>query len=332
MNPKISILGAGSWGTALAILAARNGCQTLLWGHKPEHMAALAKDRQNTRFLPGLDFPEELSLTSNIADIGHFSDTILVAVPSHAFKDTLSLLKPHVTEKVSIAWATKGFNPHNGALLHEIVADIFSPDTPAAFLSGPSFAREVGADLPTAVTIASSQADFAKQLACMLHSGRFRAYTSSDLIGSEVGGAVKNVLAIATGIADGLGFGANTRAALITRGLTEIIRLGIKLGGKQETFMGLAGLGDLILTSTDNQSRNRRFGLALGQGKDRAAATQEIGQEIEGVSAAKETYLLAQKFAIDMPITEQTYKVLYEGLPPLAAVENLLARDQKAES
>ncbi|PPD34169.1 MAG: glycerol-3-phosphate dehydrogenase [Methylomonas sp.] len=332
MEKKITILGAGSWGTALAILAARNGCQTLLWGHKPEHIASLAKDQANTRFLPGLSFPETLKLTDNLAEAGTFSDIILVVVPSHAFKDTLLKLRPCASERAKIAWATKGFNPHDGALLHEIVAEVFSPQTPSAFLSGPSFAREVAADLPTAVTIASTQAEFAQEMADILHSGRFRAYTSQDLIGTEVGGAVKNVLAIATGIADGLGFGANTRSALITRGLTEIIRLGVKLGGKQETFMGLAGLGDLILTSTDNQSRNRRFGLALGQGKDRAAATREIGQEIEGVSAAKETYLLAQKFDIEMPITEQTYKVLYEGLPPLAAVQNLLARDQKAES
>jgi glycerol-3-phosphate dehydrogenase (NAD(P)+) len=165
-----------------------------------------------------------------------------------------------------------------------------------------------------------------------MHSKRFRTYTNSDLIGVEVGGAVKNVMAIAAGIADGLGFGANTRAALITRGLNEIIRLGVVMGGKQDTFMGLAGLGDLLLTCTDNQSRNRRFGLALGQGKTSEEATQEIGQEIEGVSAAKQTYLLAQRFGIEMPITEQTYKVLYEGLTPLEAVQNLLAREQKAES
>ena len=233
---------------------------------------------------------------------------------------------------IQIAWATKGFNSDNGSLLHKVVADIFSEQTPAALLSGPSFAAEVAADLPTAITIASPQPDFAALLADILHSERFRTYTNSDLIGVEVGGAVKNVMAIAAGIADGLGLGANTRAALITRGLNEIIRLGVKLGGKQETFMGLAGLGDLILTCTDNQSRNRRFGLALGQGKDRAEAIQEIGQEIEGISAAKETFLLAKKHGVDMPITEQTYKVLYEGLAPLEAVQNLLAREQKAES
>ncbi|MDD2661940.1 MAG: NAD(P)-dependent glycerol-3-phosphate dehydrogenase [Methylococcales bacterium] len=332
MNKKIAVLGAGSWGTTLAILAARNGCRTLLWGHNREHMASLAQDRENKRYLPGPIFPENLSVTSDLAEVAVFCNLILVSVPSHAFKDTLLKLKAHLPDGIQIAWATKGFNSDNGSLLHKVVADIFSEQTPAALLSGPSFASEVAADLPTAITIASPQPDFAALLADILHSERFRTYTNSDLIGVEVGGAVKNVMAIAAGIADGLGLGANTRAALITRGLNEIIRLGVKLGGKQETFMGLAGLGDLILTCTDNQSRNRRFGLALGQGKDRAEAIREIGQEIEGISAAKETFLLAKKHGVDMPITEQTYKVLYEGLAPLEAVQNLLAREQKAES
>ncbi len=332
INKKIAILGAGSWGTALAILAARNGCQTLLWGHSPAHIAALAQERQNKRYLPGHAFPDNLAVTADLATVAAFGNLILVCVPSHAFKNTLIRLKPYLSSDIKIAWASKGFNPDDGSLLHEIVAEIFSADTPAAILSGPTFANEVAANLPTAITIASAQPDFAKQLSGILHGGLFRTYTSADVIGVEVGGAVKNVLAIAAGIADGLGFGANTRAALITRGLSEIIRLGVQLGGKQETFMGLAGLGDLILTCTDNQSRNRRFGLALGLGKDRAAAMQEIDQEIEGVSAAKETFLLAKKYAIDMPITEQTYKVLYEGLAPRTAVQNLLAREQKAES
>jgi glycerol-3-phosphate dehydrogenase (NAD(P)+) len=332
INKTIAILGSGSWGTALAILAARNGCQTLLWGHNPEHMATLAQDRQNNRYLPDHPFPVNLAVTSDLAEVAAFSNLILVCVPSHAFKNTLIKLKPYLSNELKIAWASKGFNPDDGSLLHEIVAGTFSAQTPAAILSGPTFAREVAANLPTAITIASSRPDFANELAGILHGGLFRTYTSSDIIGVEVGGAVKNVLAIAAGIADGLGFGANTRAALITRGLNEIIRLGIKLGGKQETFMGLAGLGDLILTCTDNQSRNRRFGLALGLGKSRAEAMQEIGQEIEGISAAKETFLLAKKYAIDMPITEQTYKVLYEGLAPKTAVQNLLAREQKAES
>ncbi|RIZ71411.1 MAG: NAD(P)-dependent glycerol-3-phosphate dehydrogenase [Methylococcales bacterium] len=328
---KIAILGAGSWGTALALLAARNGCQTLLWGHNKEQIAMMAKLRKNQRYLPNHPFPENLSVTAELAEIGAFTDLILVCVPSHAFKNTLIQLKPHVSSHVKVAWASKGFNPDDGSLLHQIVADLFSVQTPAAILSGPTFALEVANNLPTAITIASTQTAFAKELSNILHSDLFRTYTSSDVIGVEVGGAVKNVLAIAAGIADGLGFGANTRAALITRGLNEIIRLGIKLGGNPETFMGLAGLGDLILTCTDNQSRNRRFGLALGVGKDQATATLEIGQEIEGISAAKETYLLAKKYAIDMPIIEQTYKVLYEGLAPLTAVHNLLGREQKPE-
>ncbi len=329
---KIAVLGAGSWGTALAMQAARNNCPTLLWGHHPSHMKTLMQERENRRYLPNLLFSENLAITDDLHDVAAFSDLILVSVPSHAFKETLLKLKPLVSPNVKIAWATKGFNKENGGLLHEIVADVFDKATPAALISGPSFAREVAADLPTAITIASTQPEFASQLASIMHSKRFRTYTNSDLIGVEVGGAVKNVMAIAAGIADGLGFGANTRAALITRGMTEIIRLGVIMGGKQDTFMGLAGLGDLLLTCTDNQSRNRRFGLALGQGKTSAEATQEIGQEIEGVSATKQTYLLAQRFGIDMPITEQTYKVLYEGLAPLEAVQNLLARDQKAES
>ncbi|MFZ2406114.1 MAG: NAD(P)H-dependent glycerol-3-phosphate dehydrogenase, partial [Methylobacter sp.] len=228
MNKKIAVLGSGSWGTALAILAARNGCRTLLWGHNPEHMAALAQDRENKRYLPGLTFPENLTVTSDLAEVADFCSLMLVSVPSHAFKGTLLKLKAHLSNDVQIAWATKGFNPDNGCLLHEVVAEIFSAQTPAALLSGPSFAGEVAAELPTAITIASSQTDFAGELADILHSERFRTYTNSDLIGVEVGGAVKNVMAIAAGIADGLGFGANTRAALITRGLNEIIRLGIK--------------------------------------------------------------------------------------------------------
>ena len=328
---KIAILGAGSWGTALALLAAKNGCQTLLWGHNKQQIDLLAKQHQNQRYLPNHTFPENLKVTSDLEEVANFSELILVCVPSHAFKNTLMQLKPYLSTQVKIAWATKGFNPDDGCLLHQIVADLFSAQTPAAILSGPTFALEVANNLPTAITIAATQPAFAKELSTMLHSDLFRTYTSSDVIGVEVGGAVKNVLAIAAGVADGLGFGANTRAALITRGLSEIIRLGKKLGGNTETFMGLAGLGDLILTCTDNQSRNRRFGLALGLGKDQATAILEIGQEIEGISAAKETYLLAKKYAIDMPIIEQTYKVLYEGLEPLTAVQNLLGREQKSE-
>lgn len=332
MKSSISVFGAGSWGTALAILAARNGCQTLMWGHDQHHLQTLIQTRTNQRYLPDFIFPANLQVTDDLQQAATFSNVILITVPSHAFRETLLKLKPYITPNSRILWATKGFNPEDGALLDQVVSQILSATIPMAALSGPSFAVEVASNLPTAITIASPDPIFAEQLANLFHNARFRAYTSTDIVGVQVGGAVKNVLAIAAGIADGLGFGANTRAALITRGLTEIMRLGLKLGGKQETFMGLAGLGDLILTCTDNQSRNRRYGLALGQGKDRATTIKDIGQEIEGIFAAKETYLLAQKLKIEMPITEQTYKVLYEHTPPLEAVQNLLNREQKPET
>ena len=332
MTSKISFFGAGSWGTALAIQAARNGNQTLLWGHLPQHIASLAEDRENKRYLAGFAFPDLLKVTDDLKEAVEFSDILLISVPSHAFKDTLIKIKPFATRNIKIAWATKGFNPETGELLHQTVASVFTPETPAAVLSGPSFAREVAADLPSAVTIAATQQAFADQLAQIMHSPRFRTYTTNDIISVQVGGAVKNVLAIAAGIADGIGFGANTRAALVTRGIAEIMRFNNALGGQQETLMGLAGLGDLILTCTDDQSRNRRFGIALGQGKDKEQAILDIGQEVEGISAARETYRLAKKYAIDMPITEQTYRVLYDGLSPLSAVQNLLQRDQKPET
>ncbi len=331
MQSSISVLGAGSWGTALAIQAARNGCQTLLWGHNSEHMASLSRHKENKRYLPGLKLPSSLAITNNLEEAANFSPLILISVPSHAFRDTLIKLKPHINKQTKIAWATKGFNPDDGSLLSTVIKQTISSEIQTAVLSGPTFAQEVGAGLPAAITIASTNADFSKQLAQILHNQYFRAYTSQDIIGVQVGGAVKNVLAIAAGISDGLGFGANTRAAIITRGLKEIILLGSKLGGQTETFMGLAGLGDLILTCTDNQSRNRRFGIAIGQGENREKTIKEIGQEIEGVSAARETYLLALKHKIELPIVEQTYKVLYENLDPRFAVQNLLIRDQKAE-
>ena len=331
MASSISVLGAGSWGTALAILAARNGCQTLLWGHNPEHIRRLQYDRENQHYLPSFKFSDNLQVTADLREAVTFSPLLLISVPSHAFKETLLKIKPLITQQVKIAWATKGVNSADGLLLHQIVAQVFSPQMPVAVLSGPTFAKEVAANLPTAVTIASTDSQFASELATLLSSSRFRSYTSTDIIGVQVGGVVKNVLAIAAGIADGLVLGANTRAALITRGLTEIIRFGTKLGGRQETFMGLAGLGDLLLTCTDNQSRNRRLGLALGQGRNRQQAIKEIGQEIEGIAAAKDIYLAARKYNIEMPITEQTYKVLYENLEPHLAVQNLLTREQKTE-
>lgn len=331
MSSSISILGAGSWGTALAILAARNGCDTLLWGHNQQHIAQLAQASENRRYLPGFPFPEKLRVTADLQEAVTASSLLLVTVPSHAFQTTLLKIKPFLHHNPQIAWATKGFDGESGFLLSDVVNSTLGEGVTTAVLAGPTFATEVAANLPTAITIASTNESFAARLTAVLHNQRFRTYTSTDIVGVQVGGAGKNVLAIAAGIADGLGFGANTRAALITRGLTEITRLGVRLGGQPDTFMGLTGLGDLILTCTDNQSRNRRFGLALGKGCDRQQAAQEIAQEIEGISAAREAYRLAQKLQVEMPITEQVYQVLFNNLDPKQAVNNLLARDQRAE-
>jgi len=331
MSLSVTVLGAGSWGTALALLAARNGCDTLLWGHNSQHVAALKQTRENSRYLSGFAFPDKLRVTDNLQEAVFSSSLLLISVPSHAFKSTLIKIQPYLDQSSQIAWATKGFDGESGLLLSEVVVEVLGSGFSTAVLAGPTFAQEVAADLPTAITIASGSEKLVSELTAILHNQRFRTYTSTDMIGVQVGGAVKNVLAIAAGIADGLGFGANTRAALITRGLTEIMRIGVKLGGQPDTFMGLTGLGDMILTCTDNQSRNRRFGLALGQGKPRQQAIDEIAQEIEGISAAREAFGLSHKYQVEMPITEQVYHVLFNDLDPKKAVNNLLARDQKSE-
>ena len=328
----VSVFGAGSWGTALALLMARNGHSVALWGRQPEHIAKLAAARCNERYLAGFSFPDNLRVLADLAEAVRFAEVLIVAVPSHAFRSFLTNLTPHLSPKSKIAWATKGLELQSGKLLHQVIEDVLGPEIPAAVLSGPSFARDLAANLPTAVTVASRRIGFAKMLAGLLHNNRFRAYTTDDIIGVQLGGATKNVLAIAAGVADGLGFGANSRAALITRGLAEMMRLGLAMGGKPETFMGLAGVGDLILTCTDNQSRNRRFGLGLGKGLPRDQIVAEIGQEIEGIVTTKVIHQLAQNLGIEMPITEQTYKILYENLAPLDAVNNLLLREQKSET
>jgi len=330
--PPITVLGAGSWGTALALLLSRNGAETRLWGFDTAEVSALIKERENKRYLAGISFPENLSVTGDLKLAVENRPLILVAVPSHAFRSTLQTIKPYLAEDASVCWATKGLDKETGTLLHEVAQEILGNQVPLAIISGPSFAREVAENLPTALTVASPNAKFVKEIAALLHNDRFRVYTSNDMVGAQVGGAVKNVMAIAAGISDGLKFGANTRAALITRGLAEMMRLGIALGGSRETFMGMAGMGDLILTCTDDQSRNRRMGLGLGRGRTVDEVREEIGQEVEGVSATKEVFLLAQKQQIEMPITEQIYKVLYEGLSPQAAVQNLLSRNQKPEA
>lgn len=327
---KIAVLGAGSWGTALAMQLARAGAAVTLWGHDPAEVAALQADGENRHYLPGIPLPAGLTATDDLAAAIADVDEILVVVPSHAFAAVVARIAELKPELHSLSWATKGFDPASGRLLHAVAHEAL-PHTRLAVVSGPTFAREVAMGLPTAVTVAASEAEHGHRLAGYLHGEQFRAYTADDIAGVEVGGAAKNVMAIAAGIADGLGFGANARAALITRGLAEITRLGLALGGRPETFMGLTGLGDLTLTCTDNQSRNRRMGLALAAGKTIEQARAEIGQEVEGIGTAREVYQAANKLGVDMPITEQTYRVLYEGLDPKQAVINLLQRDPKPE-
>jgi len=329
--PSITVLGAGSWGSALANLIAIKNPTTTLWAHNPEHADQLRVSRCNERYLPNVQFPASLSITSDIREAVENADIILLVLPSHAFRSVLRRLKPHLSINTKIVWASKGLDKEKSQLLHETVFEVLSKERQVAVLSGPNFASEVAKGLPTATTIASPDADFAKDLADILHNDCFRVYTSNDIVGVQIGGAVKNVLAIAAGIADGLGFGANTRAAIITRGLAEMMRLGTKLGGNPVTFMGLAGLGDLVLTCTDNQSRNRRFGLGLGKGLTQTEIVDQIGQEIEGISAAQQVILLAGKHGIEMPICEQTHQVIYQNLSPTQAVKNLLARNLKSE-
>ena len=331
-NASIAVIGAGSWGTALAVLLSRNGQSTLLWARDAQKIATMEQARCNQRYLPDIGLPPALTLSADLTAVVHSCEDLLVVVPSHAFRSTLESMQPLVRTGQRLAWATKGFEPRTCKLLHEVVADVFGEELATAVVSGPTFAKEVAKGLPTAVTVASKSESFAGDLARRLHDETFRAYTSDDVVGVEVGGCVKNVLAIAAGIADGLGFGANTRAALITRGLVEIMRLGDALGGHRETFMGLAGLGDLVLTCTDNLSRNRRFGLAMGQGLGKEDALASIDQVVEGMQAAREVHNLATRFGVEMPIAEQVFEVLYEDKSPREAVHDLLARQQKAET
>jgi len=331
-KPVIAVLGAGSWGTALAVLIARNGYHTLLWGHDAARQARLAHERENARYLPGVRFPDNLLIREDLLETAEEAAHLLVVVPSHAFRATLEALKPRLPAEAIVAWATKGLEPATGRLLSQVAAEVLGEGRALGVISGPTFAKEVAQGLPTAVTVAAHEAATAEAIAAWLRSDRVRVYTSTDLVGVELGGAIKNVLAIATGISDGLGLGANARAALITRGLAEMRRLSEALGGKPETVMGLAGIGDLVLTCTDNQSRNRQVGLALGKGRTLQATLAEIGQVAEGVATAREVRQLAKRMQVDMPITEQVYRVLFEGVAPQTAVEALLQREPRSEN
>ena len=324
---EIGVLGAGSWGTALACLLADNGHQVTLWSHNHDHLNKLAENRSNERHLPGISFPDGLTFEHDLKKLCSQNSVFLLVVPSRAFADTLDkLIEANLPEDSLIMWGTKGFDSENQQLLSDLVSNKVKQAHQQAIISGPSFALEVMHKHPTALTAGASDIKIAEQVAKLFHNDYTRVYPNDDLAGVQVGGAVKNVLAIACGISDGLGFGANARSALITRGLVEITRLGKKMGANPETFQGLSGLGDLVLTCTDNKSRNRRFGLGIGSGKNIPDVLAEIGQEVEGYVTCQEVKIMAKKFAVDMPICELVYEIVHNGVKPSTAVKMLLDR------
>lgn len=328
----ITVIGAGSYGTALAITFSRNGFPTYLWGHDPAHMKRLNEERKNQAFLPDVKFPDTLHIESNLAEAIGRSRELMIVVPSHVFAEVIAKIKPHLTPEHRIAWATKGLERNTGRLLQDVVVEHLGDRYPLAVLSGPTFAKELAAGMPTAIALASNDDQFARELQARIHcSKHFRVYLNRDMVGVQLGGAIKNVIAISAGMSDGMGFGANAKTALITRGIAEISRLGVSLGANPNTFMGMSGLGDLVLTCTDNQSRNRRFGLMLGQGFSAQTAMDNIGQVVEGFYNAKEAYLLAQRQGIEMPITEQVYQALFCGKSVQDVALSLLGRERKEE-
>ncbi|MBL8494220.1 MAG: NAD(P)-dependent glycerol-3-phosphate dehydrogenase [Rhodocyclaceae bacterium] len=326
---KLAILGAGAWGTALAASFAP-WHDTLIWSRDAVQAAGMRAARENARYLPGCTLPASLVIESDLARAVDGGDLLLVATPLSGLRATLESLR-RLEGNQPLLWACKGLEAGSAKLPHQIVAEVLGEGVPCGALTGPSFADEVARGLPTAITLASRDAAFARETAAALHHPRLRIYANTDVVGAEIGGAVKNVMAIAAGVSDGMGFGLNARAALITRGLAEIARLGEALGARRDTFMGLAGMGDLILTCTGDLSRNRRVGLALAQGKALDDILRELGHIAEGVNTAREVDQLARKIGVDMPITRAVVSLLFEGRSAKQAVEALLARDPKLE-
>lgn len=326
---RIAVYGAGAWGTALAIAFAPHH-EVHLWGREAEVQAEMAASRRNARYLPEADLPPELLVETDFAATAQGADLHLIVTPLAGLRATVRELQ-RIAPGVPVIWACKGLEAGTSRLPHEIVADELDPTTPSGVLTGPSFAAEVARGQPTAITLAAQNLPLAQLWSQQLHQPRLRIYANDDVIGAEVGAAVKNVMAIAAGISDGMGFGLNARAALITRGLAEIARLGVALGGRGETFMGLAGMGDLILTCTGDLSRNRRVGLALATGQTLDAILRDLGHVAEGVSTAQAVDALAQQRGVDMPITAAVAALLRGELAPGHAVEALLSRDPKTE-
>jgi len=324
----IAVAGAGAWGTALAVHLARNNNIVHLWGYDPEEMQQLSQQRCNQHYLPDVEFPDSLLVFDDLASAMRGVEDVLVVIPSHAFGAFIEQLTSFDQQSLRVAWGTKGLDPATSRPLHEAVANVLGPNVPTAVVSGPSFAKEVGQCQPTAVCVAGSDAKFVEQLIHRLHSPNFRVYPNDDFLGVQLCGVMKNILAIATGMAAGLGLGANARAALLTRGIAEMGRLLKACGGKDATLLGLAGIGDLVLTCTDNQSRNRRFGLAIGQGSSVDAAQASVGGEVEGLHNTRQLLELSRIHHIELPITQQVYRILFEGLAPEDGLQQLLHRER----
>lgn len=325
---SVTVLGAGSWGTAVAIHLAHKGHKVLLWGHNPEHVAQMASLRCNPRYLADIPFPDSLIPTPDLNECLRDAQHHLIAVPSSAFASVLAKVDAPVP---GLTWLTKGVDPDSHQFLSTLVAQRFGKSFPIGILSGPSFAKEVARNLPTALTLASNDAAYQKKIHTLFHFNNLRVYSSTDCIGVQLCGAVKNILAIACGVSDGLQYGANAKGALITRGLAEMSRLGIKLGAKQQTFLGLAGVGDLVVTCTDDQSRNRRFGLHLGHGVSIDEALRKIGQVVEGMHNAAQIDAIAKEHHIEMPICTQVNALIQGLISPQQAVQNLMTRPAKGE-
>lgn len=330
MTTRVAVLGAGSWGMALALLLARNQHAVSLWGHDTAYMQHVATIRHNPKYFPDAIFPATLEVQLDLAAAVHAVDHVLLVVPSHAFSTTLVAIAPYLAAKTSVLWGTKGLD-RDGRWLHEVAEQHLGTKRKLAVLSGPSFASEVIAEKPTAVTIAANDLSYGEALCQLFSNAYFRAYQSSDLIGVQLGGAVKNILAIAAGIVDGSNLGANARSALITRGLAEMMRLGLAVGAQSTTLMGLAGVGDLVLTCTDNQSRNHRFGFLLGQGLTVKLALEQIGQVVEGVKTTERVQRLRAHHNVDMPITQCVHEVLQERIGVKQALQQLMARPLRFE-
>jgi glycerol-3-phosphate dehydrogenase (NAD(P)+) len=326
---RIAVFGAGAWGTALA-LAFNGPHQVTLWARSAAQVDAMQRERENRSYLPGLALPHSLQLTSSLQAAALGADLHLVVTPLAGLRETVRELN-RLQPATPLVWACKGLEAGSGRLPHEIVAEELGADAPCGVLTGPSFAAEVARGLPTAITLASARSDFIEHWLPALHQPVLRVYANTDLVGAEIGGAIKNVMAIAAGVSDGLGFGHNARAALITRGLAEIARLAVAMGGRPETLMGLAGMGDLILTCTGDLSRNRRVGLALAQGKTLADILRELGHVAEGVSTAREVVSLAGRRGVEMPLCEAVNALLHDNLPATEVVDRLLARDPRHE-